>query len=417
MFYFLGEKFMTDVAVSNGVVESDKVESTKPETSVETKTKPETKEKPKSIVAKAIAKFEAVKNGDIMSIPLQLISDSVNPRNEPTNLVALGYSFRNLADLNHSLLDMCLSDNIDTVRAVVELFEEHESNDFYSDQKVKSDLSDATGPDVDRQSIVALAMSISEYGQLENVTVRKSGNNKYTLIYGQRRVMAAAYAYAKNAVDKADKKPATFKNVGNINATILKVSDEEAWELAVRENFDRKNFDAIQEGQIYFKMTQRINPKTGKKYNLREVAEKFGKQYMTVRNRRSLAMPFKADKLDAKGNVVEYGRGLTREQKEDVAAGRKTLSWAVKTANREKHYSESGERKAKRDRPLTLSSIQELFDATPAKNVERRAALAECMQKSLKTAERESAKRLSAADEQVNRKAVKKAGRKLGKKQ
>jgi len=364
------------------------------------------------------------------SIPLASLTANQNPREEPANLAAMGYKLIDSKDVEHSLLHMCLSDNMEIVAAVVELFETHEGDVAETQTDVKADLSDVKGLKevVQKKSIVSLAHSMT-IKQVQAVSVlkggkRKDGGNNFTLVFGQRRTAARLYSYAKSRVDKeAGIKDSVFKNVlPTITAVELKLSEEEAFELAVQENMNRKDFTPVQEARIYAAYKQRVNPSTGKKWNLKDVAQHFDLKYGHVRNRHALVIPFVPDQTDDKGNITQRGRGLTDEERAAVERGDKTLTWAIRRALREEHYSESGAPQANRRKAIPLKEIEKKFDSTSddvadLEAVGRRKALAECMGLTLKQATKESEKRIE-AEETKELEAGNKKGKKskLGKK-
>lgn len=375
--------------------------------------------------------LEAVKTGlavetrQSFAIPLASITQNINPRQEPANLVAIGYNLLDESDPEHSLYHMSLSDDIEKQRAVVALFEEHENEELFGEESPKADLSDVTekesktGP---RMSICSLATSINAVGQLEDSAVKRGGKRagggyNYTLIFGQRRVAAVVYAVAANKVAKFDKAELPFPNIKPvILAKEMNVNEDEAFDLAVRENMDRKNFDPVQEGQVYYDYTKRINPETKKKWNLKDVAQHVNRNYAHVRNRQALALPYRADKVDDAGNIVKKGRGLTNEERELVRSGQKTLTWGIRKSLREEHYSD-GTPQSNRDKALPLGAMKDLFDKTSddASDVEavaRRKAIAECMGKTLKQATKESVQRLKELDAKAEKSTKKKS--KLG---
>jgi hypothetical protein len=83
------------------------------------------------------------------------------------------------------------------------------------------------------------------------------------------------------------------------------------------------------------------------------------------------------------------------------------LTWAIRKALREEHYSETGERQKNRTHTLPLKEVQKLFDNTAEDNVERRKAFAEVMGLTLKQAAKESDKRIETAEAKGPRKAKK----------
>ena len=140
---------------------------------------------------------------------------------------------------------------------------------------------------------------------------------------------------------------------------------------------------AIQEARLYEAMMMEINPTTGRKWKLKEIARHFGKSYGHVRNRWALVMPFKPDDVDEEGNIIKKGQGLTDEERSALERGEKTLVESVRRAYR---CDTGGEADYSKGRPVSLRELQTLFDNTAEDNVERRKAIAECMGLTLKQA-------------------------------
>jgi hypothetical protein len=327
--------------------------------------------------------------GDYVSFPLSNLTGSDNPRQEPENLVALGYTLIDPANPERSLLHMALSDDPDMYGEFVRLIEEHENDpsDFLKDTGVpeKIDL-------FARRSIVSLARSLKNY-QIEPVGVRMVGKSQNgVLVYGQRRVIGILYNHAASKVAGGRVSPATVK------AEIINATKESAWQMAVAENFGRKDFTPLQLGAVFWEMAQKFNPSTGKRYTLKEIAKITGEKYQIVRNRHALMRPRTPDKYDTEGNLVRPGKGLTDADREALASGRKTLTWATRRALGEVHFGAHDGPAGKRRRLLPLAEIHKKFDLTPANNLERRRTLAEVMGLSLDEAEQQSEGRAVAQD-------------------
>jgi ParB family chromosome partitioning protein len=113
----------------------------------------------------------------------------------------------------------------------------------------------------DKQPLQELADSIKEKGVIQPLLVRKSPDGEFEIIAGERRWRAAQLAGLKEV-------PALIKD-----------SDEqEVLELALIENIQRENLNAVEEAEAYeFLM---------KKYNLTQqgLAQKVGKDRATVAN-------------------------------------------------------------------------------------------------------------------------------------
>ena len=79
------------------------------------------------------------------------------------------------------------------------------------------------------EAIVELSKSISELGVIQPITVRKLGYDKFQLISGERRFRASKLAGLKG-----------------IPAYIRIANDQEMLEMALVENIQRQNLDAIE---------------------------------------------------------------------------------------------------------------------------------------------------------------------------
>ncbi len=113
----------------------------------------------------------------------------------------------------------------------------------------------------DKEALDELALSIMEKGIIQPLLVRKSEDDTFEIIAGERRWRAAQIAGLKDV-------PALIKDI----------EDQEVLELALIENIQRENLNPIEESEAYeFLM---------KKYNLTQekLATKVGKDRATVAN-------------------------------------------------------------------------------------------------------------------------------------
>lgn len=371
----------------------------------------------------AVEKDRAVEDSQQYAIPLSRIVGSDNPRQEPAKLATLGYKLVDPKDKAHSLLHMALSEDLEVVKQLVALFEEHENDppDYFETEEGDENLNKVSmkedGNSILRRerSIVSLARSMAVI-QLQPVWVRKGGgeNPTYTLIIGQRRTAARAYSYAKSRLDVANKVKGAKLLAAAIFATETKVSGDTAYEFGVRENFDRKDFTPLQQAAIFYEYTKRTHPETKKPWTLKQVAEHFDLEYGIVRNRRALMLPRVNDKTDDKGNVTKPGKGLTDEDRQKLATGEVTLTWATRRALGEQHYAETGTPSTTRRKGIPLSAMEKLFDDTAESRKDRREAIAQCMGLTLAQAIKESDKRITES-ENSELKGQKKAAKKTKK--
>lgn len=206
-------------------------------------------------------------------------------------------------------------------------------------KKVFTDLIERYEP-----SIVSLAAS-RDQDEIEPIMLRSfraklPGSNeyveKYGVVVGERRIIAAAYSYAKNGGE-----------IPTIGAVVRKLTVDEAFDLAVAENAHRVAPTAIEEGKVFHQYRKRENPVTGKNYSLLEISKLLNLEYPYVRTREALTYLSDSDQ-----RRVETGKlGI-------VAASVKGL--AIKNG---KDTDDLPDKKNKRDRAMTLMEVQKHFDA------------------------------------------------------
>jgi ParB family transcriptional regulator, chromosome partitioning protein len=112
----------------------------------------------------------------------------------------------------------------------------------------------------DEQALSELAASIKLHDVIQPITVSKSGN-KYTLISGERRFRAAKLAGLKD-----------------IPAYIRQANDQQLLELALLENLQREDLNAIEVALSYKRMMDELD------HTQEQVSERMGKDRTTVTN-------------------------------------------------------------------------------------------------------------------------------------
>src|SRR5215204_3488657 len=115
--------------------------------------------------------------------------------------------------------------------------------------------------DFDEQSLQELTHSIRLHDLIQPVTVTKLHGNKYQLISGERRVRAAKMAGLKD-----------------VPAYIRQANDQELLELALLENLQREDLNAMEVSLSYKRMMEELE------YTQEQVAERMGKDRSTVAN-------------------------------------------------------------------------------------------------------------------------------------
>lgn len=114
--------------------------------------------------------------------------------------------------------------------------------------------------DFDEQALQELAQSIKMHDIIQPVTVSKSGN-KYRLISGERRWRASKLA-----------------GLTDIPAYVRQANDQELLELALLENLQREDLNAMEIALSYKRMMEELS------HTQEQVAERMGKDRSTVTN-------------------------------------------------------------------------------------------------------------------------------------
>jgi ParB family chromosome partitioning protein len=115
--------------------------------------------------------------------------------------------------------------------------------------------------DFDATALQELANSVKIHDIIQPITVSKLPTGKYRLIAGERRFRAAKIAGLKD-----------------IPAYIRQANDQELLELALLENLQRENLNAIEIGISYKRMMEELD------YTQEQVAERMGKERSSISN-------------------------------------------------------------------------------------------------------------------------------------
>ena len=113
----------------------------------------------------------------------------------------------------------------------------------------------------EQEALDELAESIKHLGIIQPITVRKMGYDKFQLISGERRFRASQLAGLKE-----------------IPAYVRIANDQSMLEMAIVENIQRENLDAIEVALSYKRLIEECN------LTQEELAEKVGKKRTTVTN-------------------------------------------------------------------------------------------------------------------------------------
>jgi ParB family chromosome partitioning protein len=115
--------------------------------------------------------------------------------------------------------------------------------------------------DFDEQALQELAQSIKLHDIIQPITVSKLHGNKFRLISGERRMRAAKLAGLKD-----------------VPAYIRQANDQELLELALLENLQREDLNAMEIALSYKRMMEELD------HTQEQVAERMGKDRSTVTN-------------------------------------------------------------------------------------------------------------------------------------
>jgi ParB family transcriptional regulator, chromosome partitioning protein len=115
--------------------------------------------------------------------------------------------------------------------------------------------------DFDETALSELAASVKTHDIIQPLTVSKLANGKYVLIAGERRFRAAKIAGLKD-----------------VPVYVRQANDKELLELALLENLQREDLNAIEIGLSYKRMMEELE------YTQEQVAERMGKERSTVTN-------------------------------------------------------------------------------------------------------------------------------------
>lgn len=138
--------------------------------------------------------------------------------------------------------------------------------------------------DFDEESLEELAVSIKNNGIISPITLRKTAENEYQIVAGERRYRASIMA----GLDK-------------IPAYIRDASDEQVMEMALIENIQREDLNAIEIALSYNSLCATLN------LTQEALAERIGKKRATITNYlRLLRLPAEIQ-IGIKNKVIEMG--------------------------------------------------------------------------------------------------------------
>lgn len=136
----------------------------------------------------------------------------------------------------------------------------------------------------DEEALNELASSIKELGIIQPVSLRKMSNGSYQIIAGERRYRAAKLAGLKS-----------------MPAYIRTVEDETVMEMALIENIQREDLNAVEIALTFQKLIEQYN------LTQEKLSERIGKKRTTIANYlRLLKLPAEIQ-LGLKNKVIDMG--------------------------------------------------------------------------------------------------------------
>lgn len=138
--------------------------------------------------------------------------------------------------------------------------------------------------DFDEESLLELAISIKNNGIISPITLRKISDNEYQIVAGERRYRASIIA-----------------GLEKIPAYIREASEEQVMEMALIENIQREDLNAIEIALSYNSLCATLN------LTQEALAERIGKKRATITNYlRLLRLPAEIQ-IGIKNKVIEMG--------------------------------------------------------------------------------------------------------------
>ncbi|MFN3403141.1 MAG: ParB/RepB/Spo0J family partition protein [Cytophagaceae bacterium] len=189
----------------------------------------------------------------------------------------------------------------------------------------------------DQEALKELSESIKVQGIIQPITVRQLSANKYQLISGERRLQATKLAGIKN-----------------ITAYIRKANDQEMLEMALIENIQRENLNALEVALSYQRLLSECNLKQ------EELGDRVGKNRTTVNNYLRLLKLPPDIQAAIRDNKISMGhaRALINVEKieDQLAIFKKLLDEELSVRKVEELVRDLGKENKKPEKPVKPSS-------------------------------------------------------------
>ena len=171
--------------------------------------------------------------------------------------------------------------------------------------------------DFEKESLIELTDSIKEHGVIQPITVRKIGRDNFQIISGERRYQACKIA-----------------KIIEIPCYIRIANDQEMLEMAIVENIQRKNLNAIEIGLSYQRLIDECN------LTHEQLSVKLSKNRSTISNfLRLLKLPVEVQKALRDSKItMGHARALLsfNSEAEILSAFKKIISESLSVRDAEK---------------------------------------------------------------------------------
>ena len=171
--------------------------------------------------------------------------------------------------------------------------------------------------DFEKESLLELTDSIKEHGVIQPITVRKIGRDNFQIISGERRYQACKIA-----------------KIIEIPCYIRIANDQEMLEMAIVENIQRKNLNAIEIGLSYQRLIDECN------LTHEQLSIKLSKNRSTISNfLRLLKLPVEVQKSLRNSKItMGHARALLsfNSEAEILSAFKKIISESLSVRDAEK---------------------------------------------------------------------------------
>lgn len=190
--------------------------------------------------------------------------------------------------------------------------------------------------DFEKESLLELTDSIKEHGVIQPITVRKIGRDNFQIISGERRYQACKIA-----------------KISEIPCYIRIANDQEMLEMAIVENIQRKNLNAIEIGLSYQRLIDECN------LTHEQLSIKLSKNRSTISNfLRLLKLPVEVQKALRDSKItMGHARALLsfNSEAEILTAFNKIISQSLSVRDAEKM---NQKKKLKQEEKIILSRYE-----------------------------------------------------------